>query len=522
MGILDRIYDNRIDEALKAFINKGLVKPKDEGGEGMEDVQALGYTHLGLSSFNKFYSTQINKFFESEREKIKAYRRMADMPEIADCIEDATNESTQENDDGDILELRIIDQDMSDNENISKILYNEFNDLFYNRIKIQDKLWDFFRSYLIDGRLYYERIINENHPSDGIKGIKKLPSETMDFEYDISTGNITCYYQFLSEKPKKPSSKEQAKLDKNVIVFEPEQIGFVNYGQFGPTKHQIFGYLEKAKVPYNQLKLLETSVIIYRIVRSPERLVFKIDTGNMPRDKAMKFVEKIKDKFLRKQTYDPSTGSLTREPEVLSILENFYLPQSGDGRGSSIESVGGDSKGFTELDDIYYFARKLYRSLKYPLSRVSASQEHRESETIFGGSRAGEISRDEIKWARFLERQQNKFCDEFLNLFLLHLNFKGLKKNYSLDRSKIKVVMNDPSYYKDSQEQSFLEQRFSNYNALSSNPEFPKTYLMKKYLGLTDEDLQEIKDGFADDKKIFPSGNDDAQDWAEMGMGMGR
>lgn len=507
MSLLDRLYDNRIDEAIKAFVNKGQVAvPKKETGEGFEDITdvAPGYGQLGLSSFNRFYTQQINKTFEGEKEKIKEYKKMSEMPEIADCIEDATNESTQEDTEGNVLSLEIIDEDLSKNKNASKNIYNEFNSLFYNRIKIHEHLWDFFRNYLIDGRLYYERIINESRPKEGIANIKRLPSETMNFEIDKDSGNIEYFYQVIGDKAKKPATRRQAEQDKQLIVFEPSQIGFVNYGLFGKTRHQIFGYLEKAKVPYNQLKLLETSVIIYRIVRAPERFVFKIDTGNMPKDKAMKFVEKIKKKFMKKQTYDPTSGSLTHEPEVLSILENFFLPQSADGRGSSIDTVGGDAKGFTELDDIYYFARKLYRSLKYPLSRVSSAQEHREADVVFGGSRASEISRDEVKWARFLERQQDKFCREFLDLFILHLEFKGMKEQFSLDRSKIKIVMNSPSYYKAAQEQAFLEQRFNNYNSLATNPEFPKTWLMKRYLGFTDEDLKEIQEGFEKDKDILP------------------
>ena len=511
MAFLDLFYDdNRIEEAIRAFVGKGESKFTDRqladmAGEGKDDLMAAeGYGNFGLSSFNTFYSRYINKQFENEREKIKEYRRMAQMPEVADCIEDSTNESTQDNVDGNCVTLDIVDDDLAKNENIQKVLYKEFNDLFYDKIQIHDKVWDFFRNYMIDGRVFYERIIRESKPKEGIINIKRLPAETMDYEYDPKTGKITVYYQYLGANIKKPKDRSEAETSKHIIVFEPDQIGFINFGLYGATKHQIFGYLEKAKVPYNQLKLLETSVIIYRIVRAPERLVFKIDTGQMPKDKAMKFVEKIKKKFMKKQTYDPSTGALTHEPEVLSILENFFLPQSGDGRGSDITTVGGDAKGFTELDDVYYFARKLYRSLKYPLSRVSAAQEHREADVIVGGSKATEISRDEIKWAKFLERQQDRFCKEFTDLFLLHLEFKGMKQQYSLDRTKIKIKMNDPSHYKAAQEQSFLEQRFNNYNNLNNNPEFSKTFLMKRYLGFTDDDITDNQKGFELDKTVLP------------------
>lgn len=511
----------RINEAIKSFEKKGndtstLKQLQSSSGEGIDDIYAYlqGYGVTGLDSFNRFYSRFINRTFENEVARINEYRRMAESPEIADVIEDAVNESTQYNDDGNVIDLEITNEKYLKNNNIRKILQNEFHDLFYNRIKINEKLWEMFRRFYIDGRVYYERIVNENNVKRGIVNIKLLPSETMDFEYDLRTGKILTFYQYLTMNAKRPASKEDAKKTDNVVIFNPEQIGYLNYGIFGKTKYEIYGFLEKARIPYNQLKLLETSVIIYRIVRAPERFVFKIDTGNMPRDKALKFVEKIKSKYIKKQSYDPSTGNLTQEPEVLSILENFWLPVSADGRGSSIETVGGgNAAGFTELDDIYYFAKKLYRTLKYPLSRVTASNEGRDADVIVGGSKSGEISRDEIKWAKFLERQQNIFCNELRDLFLLHLEFKGIKKQYNLDIDDIKILITPPSHYNEQMEQSFLEQNFSNYNALSNNAEFSKYYLIKKYLKWSDEDIEENYKGFEMDKKYgLSSDMDDGLD----------
>ena len=144
---------------------------------------------------------------------------------------------------------------------------------------------------------------------------------------------------------------------------------------------------------------METSVIIMRVVRAPERYVFRIDTGNMPKEKALKYVEKIKMKMTKKQTYDPRTGQLTHEPELMGILENFYLPQSADGRGSQIDTIGGNTNMFSELDDVYYFQKKLYRALKYPGSRVTSVQEGTEGDMMYGHGQTSESSRDEIKWA---------------------------------------------------------------------------------------------------------------------------
>lgn len=498
-----------IQEQIPAFEGVGeRVTPEDRAasrGEGWEYTQDIdGYGALSLTSFNTFYTKYINKSFENERAKILNYREMAEYAEIADVIEDATNESTQVDHDDRIIHLEITDPKLSNNENIVSNINKEFTNLFYNQLTdFEDILWDMFRTYFIDGRMFYERVINQNKSNKGIVNIKKLPSETMDYLYDPTTGKVVWYLQYLSPNPNFKRVKDIAEAEKrtDVVLFRPEQIGFINYGIYGRTKQEIFGYLEKVRVPYNQLKLLETSVVIYRLIRAPERLVFRIDTGNMPREKALKFVEKIKQKLSKKQTYDPATGKLTFEPEVFSMLENFYLPQSADGRGSQIETVGGNPAGFAELDDIYYFSRKMYRALKYPMSRVSAGQEKQEADIMFGGGSTGEISRDEVKWAKFLERQQNKFCREFTRLFLIHLDFRGLKDQYDLNEKKIKVTLNPPSNYKEQMEQNFLESRYNNYQALADRPEISKYYLMKHFLKWTDDDIQENVKGLAKDKE---------------------
>jgi hypothetical protein len=650
MGLFRNIVNfftgnNVLNEDIKSFKRKGQSAVSDRtikasAGEGYEFPAGFP-SPTSISSFNIFYNSYINKTFKDEIDKMNQYRNMSEMPEISDVIDDAVNESTIQDLEGSTLKLKIVDEEISKNENTTKILLQEFEDLFYKKIGINNIIDDFLRTYFIDGRVYYERLINRNKQAEGIVGIKRLPSETIDFVYDPKTLKILKYYQYLKDGVKKPHLNA-TNNDPNIIVFEPEQIGAINYGVFGRNRFDIKGFLDKAKIPFNQLKLLETSVIIYRIVRAPERFVFKIDVGQMPRDKAMKFVEDVKNKMTKKQTYDPDTGTLTNTPDVLSVMDNFFLPtclsldteiittsgvktlskiikeynngyinqviskdigtnkpyfadikwagvtrkntkivkvvfstgqyhittpdhrfilkdgteceaqhlqanvelsahlhpiyvnsvhpmlytidtgcievddinhnfltiagvyvkNSSDGRGSDISTVGGNPAGFTELADVNYFMRKLYKALKYPMSRVSAIEGRQENTVLFASSPIGEIARDEIKWATFLEKQQNRFCNEFERLFLLHLEFKGLKKEFDLDESKIKITMTPPSFYKDKQQQLLRESKFSNYLALSNNPEFSKSWLMKRYLELDDEEIRENANGLKKDKKL--------------------
>ncbi len=510
-GVNNLFGGNRIDEQIEA------LKPKKQrettkiarSGEGFEDIDFILNGQYNALGFNNFYRTYINQAFQNELERLKYYREMSLYPEIADVIEDASMESTQEDYDGAVIHLEITDEKLSSNTNAVKNIQREFQELFYKRLRIKTQLWNLIYNYYVDGKVYFEHVVNKNRPKDGILDIKRLPTETMDFEYDPITGNIIAYYQYLTLKPRqKPPTVEDAKKDPNIIVFYPAQISLVHYGYQGATKREFLGYLEKVKQPYNNLRLLETSVVIYRMIRSPERFVFRIDTGNMPKDKAMKYVEKIKEKFSKKQTYDSASGQLTNQPEVFSILENFFLPQSADGRGSQIDTIGGNPSGFAELDDLYYFQRKMYKALKYPMSRVSSLQDRTEGDILFGSGQMGEITRDEIKWAKFLERQQTRFCWEFLNMFLIHLDLKGLKKQYNLDEHKMRLFMTSPNQYRDHMKQGLLETSFNNYNQLANNEEFSKYYLMKHYLKMTDDQIEANKDGFKKDKEMLPDDDD--------------
>ncbi len=651
MGLLNKWRENRLNEATKSFKTK-LKPSKKSEGEGFTDIKLSSQSLIdSLSSFNLFYDNYINKSHKNEIEKLKNYRNMAAAPEILDVIEDAAIEASQEDQDGEVLHLELVDEQLKNNENKVKTLKDEFYELFYNRLKIQNEMWNIFYNYFVDGKVYQERV---GKNKVGITDIKMLPADTMDFKLN-QNGKIEFFVQYLTQKTKLPATFEEGEKDDNVIVFYPSQISYVNFGMFGQNRKDVLGFLEKCKQPYNQLKLLETAVVIYRIIRAPERFVFSIDTGNMPREKAMAYVEKMKTKYQKKLSYDPDSGSLGNQPDVLcirqnteiklldgrclplkevikeynegkenwvysinqdtyeiepgkivnakitrknenlvkvylddgsyhdvtydhkfvmrdgsekradnlkehdslmplytkldsikvtkieflkekddtgcitieenhnfaisyngkptvfiknSVLENFWLPQSADGRGSQVNTVGGDPSGFAEMDDIFYFQKKLFKSLKYPLSRVVKAQENQQGDVLFANGRTEEITRDEISWARFLERQQNRFCFDFKELFLLHLEFKGIKKEYKLNRSSFNIHMTAPNQYKDQINQLLLETRMDNYQNLANNPEFPKSWLQNKYLKMDVEEIEELKKWFDMDDKIYPSDDD--------------
>ncbi len=345
MGILNR--QNRVDEATKWFKNRIKPSSKDKNtGEGFQDINLSSESLVDtLKSFNLFHDSLSNRNYSDELNKLKTYREMASTPEISDVIEDAINESTQEDEDGYVIHLNITDENIRKNENKSKTLNEEFEELFYNRLKIKTNIWDYLYTYYVDGKTYLERV---GKNKVGITGLKRLPTETMNFKLDKNS-NPEFYIQSLNRNYTFPETFEEAEKDKDIIVFYPQQISYINSGRYGKNKKDVLGYLDKCYQPYNQLKLLETAVIIYRIIRAPERLVFRIDTGNMPKDKAMKYVEKLKKKFKQEESYDPNTGEISNQAAITSLLNNYFIPQSADGRGSDIDTIGGNVGGFAEL-----------------------------------------------------------------------------------------------------------------------------------------------------------------------------
>ena len=481
---------NSVNEELKQFekVGFGEVLKPTERGEGYENP-LMSSAGLIVNQFNEKYLYQK---LDTKIRKIQEYRRMAAHSEISDVIEDAVIESIMPDENDKIFKLYIRDEKLSKNKNVVKNLENEFNELVYNRLKLDSKISNYLEDYFIDGELFLENVIDESSKNRGILYWKKLPTESMDYIYNYETGSIEGFIQYLKNNLSSIRSIEEARLNKDVVLFNPAQISYMNYGKFSPIdRTKIFGFLEKARKAFNQLNMLETSVIIYRLVRAPERFVFNIDVGNMPRDKGLQFVEKMKQKLSTKESFDPESGLLKKATNVMSISENFFLPTSSAGRGSSISTIGGNPSGFAELDDIYYFQKKLYKALKYPISRVQHSKENQSSDNLFGGSaNYGEIPRDEVKWSVFLEAQQDKFCKMLLKTFLIHLDFKGFLKQYGLTLYSLSIGMNCPNSYKDQIEQKSREVRFNNYNMLSNNEEFSKSFLMKKYLNMSDEEIQ--------------------------------
>ncbi|MEC8551780.1 MAG: portal protein, partial [Pseudomonadota bacterium] len=255
---------------------------------------------------------------------------------------------------------------------------------------------DIFRSFYIDGRLYHHLVVNEQQPKLGIQDIRNIDAtkvrkvKNIKYKKDETTGakvvdKVEEFYIFQE----KTGSNQGIKLS-------PDSVSYVTSGLLDPSKKQVLSYLHKALKPINQLRMMEDSLVIYRLARAPERRIFYIDVGNMPRGKSEAYMKDIMTRYRNKLVYDASTGELKDDRKHMSMLEDFWLPRREGGRGTEITTLpGGENLG--QIDDIVYFQKRLYRSLNVPLSRL-------EQEAQFSLGRSTEINRDEVKFQKFIDK----------------------------------------------------------------------------------------------------------------------
>jgi len=401
-------------ERLKAETDprQNIVAPQAE--DGTQVVPAGGF----FASYGGFDVTARN-----ELDLIRRYREVALHPECDLAIEDIVSEAIVSNENQQSVQLDLSKIAYSDS--IKKKIRESFSEVL-KLLSFDIKGHDIFRRWYVDGRLYYHKIIDKDSPRLGItelryidpRKIKKV-REVRKTRMDGVPGSMAFtdkfqeYFMF-NEKGIHPTAASNAgglKIATDAITYCPS-------GLVDQTHNLVLSYLHKAIKPVNQLRMIEDAVVIYRIARAPERRIFYIDVGNLPKIKAEQYLRDVMARYRNKLVYDASTGEIRDDRNYMSMLEDFWLPRREGGRGTEITTLpGGQNLG--EIADIEYFQRKLYRSLNVPISRL-------ESGSGFNLGRAAEISRDEVKFTKFVGRLRKKFCMLFHDLLKTQLVLKGV------------------------------------------------------------------------------------------------
>jgi antitoxin (DNA-binding transcriptional repressor) of toxin-antitoxin stability system len=364
--------------------------------------------------------------FNNDNELIRRYRTIAGYSVIDIGIENIINESIVYNDG--VYPVKLNLDNLPVTRKMKTLLLEEFANIL-KLLKFDVNAYQIFRKWYIDGRIYFAIITDEKKPELGIlelrpidplkiKKIRQVNKEQQN-GVDIIT-SIEEYYLYNDSSLQNDTYTIQTKNSINQsIKFNKDSIICINSGQIDYTTNNVIGYLNKAIRPANQLRMLEDAVVIYKLTRAPERRIFYIDVGNLPKIKADEYLRDVMQRYRNKVVYDGTTGEVKDDRKFSSMLEDYWMPRRGDSKGTQIDTLQGSNPGFTDMIDVEYFKRELYRALNVPFSRL-------QSESGFNMGRSSEISRDEVNFQKFIQRLQKKFSELFLQALETQLILKKI------------------------------------------------------------------------------------------------
>ena len=363
--------------------------------------------------------------YRTEIDLITKYRTMAMQPEMETAVEDIINEAIVHDNRGQIVKIDLDDLDQPDS--IKKMIRAEFKEIT-KLLDFGSFASDIFRRWYIDGRLYYHVVIDPDNPRSGIKQliyidprrIRKIRNITKKKENGTEVIDKIETFYLYNEKLTNNNVQSPQLLGSYAggVKLSEDSVVHLTSGLFDPAKSTVLSYLHKAIRPMNQLRFVEDATVIYRVSRAPERRVFYVDVGNMPRNKAEQYLKDIMTKYRNKLTYDAGTGEIRDDRKHMSMLEDFWMPRRGEGKSTEITTLpAGQNLG--QMDDVLYFEKKLYRALNVPISRL-------ESQQGFSLGRSNEITRDELKFDKFVDKLRSRFSTIFDELLARQLALKGI------------------------------------------------------------------------------------------------
>ena len=425
---------------------------------------------------------------KDEADLVTKYREMALQPECDFAIEDIINDAIIMDDNAYPVELVLDEVDLPNR--LKKLIREEFDRILYT-LDFGNKGYEIFRRWYVDGRLYYQIVIDEKQIRDGIKElryidprkIKKIRKQNKKKDQKSGATLYTNTEEFYYYNP-----KGMVNQDKGVKIAK-DSICHVTSGLIDPMNKLTLGHLHKAIKPLNQLRMLEDATVIYRLSRAPERRIFYIDVGNLPKAKAEQYLRDMMVKHKNKLVYDANTGEVRDDRRHMTMLEDFWLPRREGGRGTEITTLpGGQNLG--ELDDVLYFQKKLYKSLNVPVSRL-------EAEVNFNIGRSTEISRDELKFQKFLNRIRNKFSVLFDNLLETQLVLRGIMTKAEWEQIRNSITYNyvNDNHFEELKEGEIMAERLRILGEVDPlvGKYFSMTWVRKNVLRMSEEEIDQMQ-----------------------------
>ena len=443
---------------------------------------------------------------KNEVELIRRYRETSLVPECDAAIEDIVNECITSDSADRIVTLDLRDVKLSDS--IKKKMQDEFYTIL-SMMKFNQNSHEIFRKWYVDGRIYFHKVVDGNRTKQGLVDIRQVDPLKIKKVRNVETkkekgveiiSKIEEFYVFNDKGFDKTGVNEGT-----TVKIAPEAVCYTTSGLLDFNKNAVIGYLHKALKTANQLSMMEDALVIYRLSRAPERRIFYIDVGNLPKAKAEQYLADVMNKYRNKLVYNADTGEIKDDRKHMSMLEDFWLPRREGGRGTEITTLPG-GQNLAEIDDVEYFKKKLYQSLNVPSSRM-------ESDNGFNMGKSSEISRDELKFNKFTNRLQKKFARVFTDLLRTQLVLKEVLNAEEFDKFKdfLQYDFTADNHFTELKEQEIFKERL---DALQTAQEyvgqyFSKEYVRKYILRQTEEDIKIIDDQIEDEKSDGDSGDND-------------
>ena len=510
-----RLFGFSIDDTEK--IPPSVVSPVPENN-------ADGSDHYLTSGFFGSY-VDIEGIYRTEFDLIKRYREMALHPECDSAIEDIIQEAIVSDTNDSPVEIEL--SNLNASEGIKTKIREEFKAV-KDLLDFDKKAHEIYRNWYIDGRLYYHKVIDFKKPEEGIVELRYIDAMKMRYvrqqkkaEKDVRMANINndnpMEYEFpeieeyfvYSPKSTFPSQMPSAMTGGNKgIKMTRDSVAYCTSGLVDRNKGSTLSYLHKAIKAVNQLRMIEDSLVIYRLSRAPERRIFYIDVGNLPKVKAEQYLRDVMSRYRNKLVYDANTGEVRDDKKYMAMLEDFWLPRREGGRGTEITTLpGGQNLG--EITDIEYFKKKLFKSLNVPISRI-------EGDGGFNLGRSSEILRDELKFSKFVGRLRKRFSGLFNDMLRTQLLLKNIvtPEDWETMSEHIQYDFLYDNHFSELKETELFNERMA--SATAAEPYvgryFSQDYVRRKLLRQTDEEIieqdkimkKEINDGTIVDPMAQP------------------
>ena len=478
----------------------------DSKKKNLKDLKAIvpkdddsGALIIGSSMASVFQYDQTNNF-QSDLDLINKYRDLSFIPELDFAIEEIVNESIITSENNAVINL-VLD-DFPASEDFKNLLHKEFKYIL-DLLDFQNNAYDYFRRFYIDGRIFFHILIDIKKPKNGILDVRQLDAITIKKVKEITRtydenqvpiiSKVDEYFLYNEIGITNNASSHTGQE----IRISLDSIAYSNSGLIDPKSGMVLSYLHKAMKVANQLSMIESAMIIYRLSRAPERRVFYIDTGDLPKTKAEEYLKQQIDRHRNKMVYDSSTGELVDKKNILSMMEDYWLPRRGGTRATEIQTLEG-ANNLSQMEDVAYFREKLYKALNVPITRL-------QPDATITYSKDSAIAREELKFSKFIDKLRKKFINFLYDLLRKQLILKGYitPNDWYRIKSYIYIDFQRDSFYTEIKNAELLSDRLDMLNSANtySGTLLSKEFMWKEILNFNSEQIDEIKEQMKKEKE---------------------